>query len=190
MLENDEIVTLLPVGSRSCWLRRWRCSPLSPVLLARLSWCPMAVPCPPGWERGLCPPSLRGWFHTRKVLGLLLGGQPAQVGGSQGALWVLQTWLLRGGRMCATMGWLLLSSGLGWGMPPSPRGARWCFLSPSCSGCQAEVGKARLDRESSPQPFAVLSASQTRPREACDLILAGISVPLLKCSHLWGGLWQ
>lgn len=77
---------------------------------------------------------------------------------------------------------------MGWGLLPTPRGARWCFLSPSCSSCQAELGKARLDRESSPQPLAVPSASQTSPCGARNLFLARFSVPLIKCSHLWGGV--
>lgn len=75
------------------------------------------------------------------------------------------------------MGLLLILSGLGWGVPLSPRGARWCFLSPSCSSCQAEPRKAWLDHEFSPQPVPVLGRSQTRPRGACNLFLAGISAP-------------
>lgn len=81
------------------------------------------------------------------------------------------------------MGRLLLLYGLGWGVTPSPRGARWCFLSQSFSSCQAEWGKIWLDPESSPQLLAVLGTGQTRPLEARCLFLLGISVPLIKQTH-------
>lgn len=47
MVENDEIVTLLPGGSRSCWLRRRRCRLLPPRALP--------APLPLCLGRGLCP---------------------------------------------------------------------------------------------------------------------------------------